>query len=432
MKHLSFFAVALVLGLTLALVALSSYPAQAATYYVDDDNCPGPRSGTQADPFCSIQSGIHAAFSGDTVQVAPGTYEHIVMKSGVVIQGAGAGDDPLIHSIIDGGGTGSVVTAIAVDSAAKLDGFKITNGGGSFGGGMRNVSSSPEVSNCTFSGNSATFGGGGMFNDSSSPTVTNCTFSGNSVTDSSGSYGGGMYNNDSSPTVSNCTFSENSARFDGGGMYNSDSSPTVSNCTLSGNSARFVAGGMYNDSSSPTVTNCTFSANSARFVAGGMYNVYSSPTLTNCTFSGNSANFGAGMFNDSSSPTVTNCTFSANLKLFLERGVGMYNRHSYPTVTNCILWGDTPIEIENYDSSPVVAYSDIQGGYAGTGNINADPMFLDPDGPDNVIGTEDDNLHLKSGSPCIDTGTAIGAPDTDIEGKPRPLGKDYDMGAYEF
>jgi hypothetical protein len=111
----------------------------------------------------------------------------------------------------------------------------------------------------------------------------------------------------------------------------------------------------------------------------------------------------------------------------------MCNSSSSPTVTNSILWGDRSYEIYNdAGSSPSVTYCNVQGGYTGTGNINADPMFLDPDGPDNVPGTEDDDLHLKSASPCIDIGTAAGAPDTDIEGKPRPLGTGYDMGAFEF
>ena len=267
---------------------------------------------------------------------------------------------------------------------------------------MLNSFSSPTVINCTFSGNSAGYGGA-MENYSSSPTVTNCTFSGNSAT----SLGGAMLNNSSSsPTVTNCTFFGNSAG-DGGVMYNITSSPTVTNCTFFGNSAAY-GGVMYNiSSSSPTVTNCTFSGNSATKVGGVMSNYSSSPTVTNCTFSGNSAG---------------------------DAGVMGNYYYSSSTVTNCILWGDTPQEIYNSASSspPIVTYSDIQGGYPGTGNINADPMFLDPDGLDNILGTEDDDLHLKSGSPCIDTGTATGAPDTDIEGKPRPLGKGYDMGAYEF
>ena len=373
MRHLSLFSVALVLGLTLALVTLFNYPVQAATtYYVDDDTCPDSGSGTEEDPFCSIQSGINVASTGDIVEVAAGTYEKITMKSGVVIQGAGQG-----ISIIDGGASGSVVTANGVDSSAKLDGFTITNGNATYGGGMDSINSSPTVSNCTFSGNTASYYGGGMRIAFSSPTVTNCTFSGNTSVEN----GGGMGNNNSSPNVINCTFSGNSADY-GGGM-------------------------VHYDNSTPTVTNCTFSGNSAVLIGGGMYNGYqSSSRVTNCTFSGN---------------TVGNYS-----------GGGMYNdTYSSSTVTNCVLWGGSPDELSSLSSAFSITYSDIQGGFEGTGNINADPMFVDPDGPDSVVGTEDDDLHLTTGSPCIDTGTASGAPATDLEGNPRPQGAGYDMGAYE-
>jgi parallel beta-helix repeat protein len=262
--------------------------------------------------------------------------------------------------------------------------------------------------------------------------VESCTFSDNTAT-----YGGGMYNYlSSSPTVTNTTFSANSAE-EGGGMLNEDNStPTVESCTLSDNTATSYGGGMYNYlSSSPTVTNCSFFANTADIAGGGIMNEYnSSPTVTNTTFSANTANSaGGGMINyDNASPTVTNCTFSGNIAIAGDSGGGMYNDlDSSPIVTNSILWGDSPDEIYNVSATPSVTYSDIQGGYAGTGNIDADPLFVDPDGPDNIAGNEDDDLHLKSGSPCIDTGTPSGAPATDLEGNSRPQGAGYDMGAYE-
>jgi len=373
--------------------------------------------------YSTIQAGIDAAFSGDTVQVAPGTYsENITMKSGVVIQGAGAGDNPSIHSIIDGGGSGSVVTAKGVDSAAKLDGFTITNGYYANGGGMNNSNSSPTVSNCTFSGNSASIvpsigEGGGMYNVNSSPTVTNCIFSGNDAT----GLGGGMHNLMSSPTVTNCTFSENTAH-QGGGMYNLQSSPTVTNCTFSGNSSDATApgGGMRNEDSSPTVTNCSFFNNTAGTTGGGMFNHdHSSPIVANCIFYQNLANGGGYGGHEmanlaSSSPTVINCTF------WNEADYAMYNVNSSPTVTNCILWGHWDMMYNGAGASPVVTYSDVPN-YLGNGNINADPMFVDPDGPDNILGNSDDNFHLRTSSPCIDAGdnSAPALPAIDFEGDDR-------------
>ena len=391
--------------------------------------------------YPTIQAGIDAASSGDTVQVAAGTYyENITMKSDVVIQGAGQG-----ISIIDGGGSGSVVTAIDVDSTATLDGFTITNGVSGAGGGMYNYQSSPSVTNCIFLGNSGAGGGGGMYNYYSSPTVESCTFSGNTSANNGGGmynyysspavencaflgnisdlYGGGMRNNNSSPTVTNCSFYDNSAAYWGGGMYNTDySSPTLESCTFSENTAS-KGGGMYTGiNSSPGLINCTFSGNSAT-MGGGMFNTaFSSGTVTNCIFSENSASLGGGINNDHASQTLTNCTFSGNSAVL---GGGMYNESSSsPTVTNNILWGDSPSEIYNASSSsPSVAYSDIQGGFTGTGNIDADPKFVD---------AANEDYHLQQGSPCIDTGTPSGAPATDLEGNPRPQGAGYDMGAYEF
>jgi hypothetical protein len=150
-----------------------------------------------------------------------------------------------------------------------------------------------------------------------------------------------------------------------------------------------------------------------------MYNnYYSSPVLANCTFWGNSAErWGGGMFNHSSSPALTNCTFWGNSA---GGGGGVYNDYdSSPALTNSILWSDTPDEIYNYNLSgiPIIAFSDIQGGYVGEGNIDADPLFLEPDNGD---------FHLGPGSPCIDAGTNPGAPATDYEGDPRPIDGDGD------
>ena len=88
-----------------------------------------------------------------------------------------------------------------------------------------------------------------------------------------------------------------------------------------------------------------------------------------------------------------------------------------------------------------VTHSNIEGfGYLDLGgNINSDPLFIDMDGPDNILGTFDDNFQLQANSPCVDTGTNAGITSTvDIDGRVRILDGDcdgssvVDMGAYEY
>jgi C1A family cysteine protease len=112
--------------------------------------------------FDKIQDGINGV-SGSIVHVAAGIYyENIVLKNGVELLGAGSAT-----TIIDGMQNGSVITANNVGNTTRLDGFTITNGSATNGGGMYNGASSPTVTNCVFLNNSASYGGG-MFNNQSS------------------------------------------------------------------------------------------------------------------------------------------------------------------------------------------------------------------------------------------------------------------------
>ncbi|MCA9293027.1 MAG: right-handed parallel beta-helix repeat-containing protein [Phycisphaerales bacterium] len=253
--------------------------------------------------------------------------------------------------------------------------------------------------------------------------TANTVFSGFTITGGSALTGGGMANVSSSPTVRRCVFVGNSASNLGGGMYNTGgSSPTIEHCIFIGNTSTSHGGAIYVASGSPKVTNCAFIGNIAGGQGGGLYVHVSSPSVTNCTFTANTATGGGALSNNNSSNT---------------------------TVTNCTLWGDAPSEITNFNSPvPVVTYCNVQGGSAGAGNINANPLFVDADGSDNVFGTLDDNVRLSASSPCIDAANN-GAPGlvgitTDLDILPRfvddPAVADtgagsapiVDMGAYEF
>jgi hypothetical protein len=219
---------------------------------------------------------------------------------------------------------------------------------------------------------------------------------------------------------------------------------TLDGFTITGGNAndtsmfmQFNGGGMFNSLASPTVANCAFVNNTAANMGGGMFNgEYQSPTVTNCTFSGNSADYGGGMYNNaSSSPTVTHCTFSGNFASTY--GGGMRNNSASPTILNCIFWGDSAgdsgDEIADETSSVGVTYSIVSGGYPGTGNLNADPLFV-----------SSTDLHLQGTSPAIDAANGgcddVDVPLTDRDGNGRVdlasvantgRGPALDMGAYE-
>lgn len=356
-----------------------------------------------------------------------------------------------------------VLTASVIGTTAVLDGFTIAvaNADGVFpddrGGGLYLVNGDAVFSNCIFSGNHALVGAGAFVGGDSSPTLIDCAFVGNSA-----STGGGLGNEGSSPMLINCTFLDNSAD-SGAAVSNASASPVLVNCSFSRNAA-LSGGGMFTGGSSsrPMAINCVFLGNTA-VSGGGLYNFSNSaPALTNCLFSGNSAGFaGGGMYNTGSTgATVVNCTFSQNTASGLTGGGGGIYISSVGSLAmdNCILWGnnnavgtDEVAQIRVAGGAvPVINNCCIQGwtgALGGSGNMGDDPLFVDPDGDDNVAGTADDNARFSPGSPCIDAGGNGAVPadtsdldgdsDTsepvpfDLDGNPRILNVTVNMGAYE-
>jgi hypothetical protein len=127
-------------------------------------------------------------------------------------------------------------------------------------------------------------------------------------------------------------------------------------------------------------------------------------------------------------PTIYGCTITENSVWgsYGSGGVEGYPGNVY--VYDSILWAN------EYDQAvaAVIAYSDVQGGWGGTGNIDADPLFVDP-----IAG----DYHLQAGSPCIDTGDPTFWPqpgEVDLDGQRRVWDGDgdglsyVDMGVDEF
>jgi parallel beta-helix repeat protein len=186
------------------------------------------------------------------------------------------------------------VRCVYLTGGAVLDGFTLTNGAthtewddynrGDSGGGVWCESADAVVTNCTVTGNSASWWGAGVFGG----TLRNCT-----LTNNAGQYGGGAYGDQSSPLVlHNCTLTGNWAMW-GGGAYGG----VLNNCTLTGNRAGSSGGGGGGGAFESTLNNCTVTSNAADDGGGAFFG-----TLNNCIVYYNMAffdsNYLGGTFND--------------------------------------------------------------------------------------------------------------------------------------
>lgn len=154
-----------------------------------------------------------------------------------------------------------------------------------------------------------------------------------------------------------------------------------------------------------------------------------SPTLTNNIVVGNEGKHGGGIYvGDGSLPSraiMVNNTICGNSATL---GSGIYSAGSYPVVLNTILWNQGA-DVYQEGGMVTVQYSDIRGGWIGTGNIDANPAFLDT------------TYRLASSSPCIFAaidslqvgGIWLHAPPFCIYGmaRPTPAGTRPDIGACE-
>ena len=187
------------------------------------------------------------------------------------------------------------------------------------------------------------------------------------------------------------------------GVFCSGASPTITNCSITGNTG---AGIDLYAGHSPTITNCSIAANAG---AGIQMRVYKMGRIVIRNYL-----------------AITNCTIVGNRQHGISGGI--------PTITNSIIWANSPVQIADTQGTFSVTYSDIQGGLLGQGNIDADPLFADPDYGD---------YHLKSQagrwdpishtwviddvtSPCIDAGD----PSTPVGLELLPNGGIINMGAY--
>jgi hypothetical protein len=380
----------------------------------------------------TIQAAINAAVDGDEVVIAPGTYNEDINFNGNAITVRGSGSDvttiegqgfsfPSVVSLMNGEGPDSILRDLTVTGG---------NAGSCGCAGGINAWGNPTIINCHITGNrtgafSAPAAGGGLVGGG---LVVDCTFSNNWAGSGSNiagqAVGGGAVVGNA--ILINCAFVDNSVSAfsvqgqngtaSGGGLSANDS--VLINCLIRGNSAGAdgsARGGGVLLTGSSIMVNCLITDNIAQAeidARGAGVSVNADAQLINCTIANNVA-IGAA---DIGGVNVT--------------GSGM------PSLANCIVVGNTGTDVH---SNAVARYSCIEGGFLGEGNIDADPLFIDPANGD---------FRLQDASPCRDAGSndALPADTYDLDGDgntAEQLSRDLDllrrkvngivdMGAYEW
>ncbi|MFB3904581.1 MAG: GEVED domain-containing protein [Acidobacteriota bacterium] len=325
-----------------------------------------------AGAFNELVDGLAAAWGGNTIHVAAGTYlADYDRASGV-------------H-------TGSVGARFELHRGVALIGGFPPAGGSE---AERSTSAYPTVLSGMLGGGLSSrqiIGIEGQATDGTTTIVDGFTISGAANADKQG---GGMVIEDASPVVANCTFTGNAARDGGGIAVLAGSSPHIVNCTFSGNSALEYGGGLFADHSSPVISGSVFRGNAAGLGGGGLNASSATVGVANCTFTGNSSHAGGAVAD------IPSAAFD---------------------ISNSLFWGNTAddgaeVYIQGWRQT-TIRYSDVAGSSApdfwtnlvdGGGNLDLDPAFVPGD------------VHLQATSPAIDAGdnvhAAADAADLDADG----------------
>ncbi len=332
------------------------------------------------------------------------------------------------------GGSADIGGCLFSNNTAVTDG--VDDGETSDGGAIYAAECDLVVSSCTFTGNAAAGGGGGVEVDSLTGQfeITDSTFTENTAINGAGlnirhmtgmvvgceftdnactNVGGGVGTFNSETRVEACAFTGNHADGSGGALGSLDSVEVIG-CSFTDNTAdRGGAVAAMTSNGDPLFIGCEFDGNSA-VESGGAAIIFGSATMrfVNSVVSGNSAPFGAGaLFAENSAATHFGFQIMNSAIVNNTGGGVIVEPGSAPTVIANSILRDNPSgpEIDGVDIE--VFHSNIQGGAPGAGNIDANPMFINP-----VVG----NYRLQAGSPCIDTGVnarvPLDAADLDVDG----------------
>jgi parallel beta-helix repeat protein len=190
-------------------------------------------------------------------------------------------------------------------------------------------------------------------------------------------------------------------------MYITGVGAPIRNNYIANNTASAKGGGAY--IKNETMIGNVIIQNTASSGGGGIaIDGNSSPSIEDCIIAKNEAiglGTGGGIYSyTSSSPSIKSCTVTENVA-YIGGGISVHS--SYATIDNSIVWGnsalsDPELSISLAGGSFTVSYSDIGGGWTGSGNIDADPLFQP--GPQGDYYLSQKPSGQLSNSPCRNAG----------------------------
>ncbi len=431
----------------------------AMTYYVDSQMPDDSGVGTDwTTAKRTLQAAVDLTVPGDTVTVAAGTYNEggkvvaylanqmtltnrVAITQAITLQAASTNPaDTIIVGASDNGGAGpAAVRCVYLAEGAVLSGFTLTNGytesTGSTtnlsGGGIFCPSTNAFVANCLITDCHASSYAGGVMGG----TIVNSTLLRNTTAESAGGayksallgchiisnevfftentrIGGGVR----SSVLQNCVLQYNQAQ-----RYGAAHDSFLENCLIENNSAAGRSGGIGGSVRGATIAkNCIIRYNKGQYGAGAQNTV-----LFNCLVVGNSGKFGGGVRDCD----LYNCTVVSNYYNATGEPSGLaISGGVVPVIVNTIMVSNyTDGVLANYPAGVEIAFTNSctypLPDY-GTGNLDADPGFVDFTGGD---------FHLAAGSPCINAGIDLSDMHVldDLDGRKRPMQRFYDLGCYE-
>lgn len=230
----------------------------------------------------SIQQAVDSGCT--TVLLSSGKYrENLVIPIGrsVSIESTSA------NTIIDGGGTGTVVR-VREGAEVTLKGLTIQNGN-DYNGGIRNYKASLTLINSRITNNLSVLGGG-IYNYDGTVSLIDSTIENNSA-----AYGGGgIFTESGTVTLSNSVVTSNYADSVGGGIFNNEGTITIDGSSVTNNEAGFQGGGIFNNKGTLTLTDSLVTGNAAGDNGGGIQNLLGAYSIQSSTVIGNSPNNIAG------------------------------------------------------------------------------------------------------------------------------------------